>query len=660
MELPSLEVGSRFIASTMHEVRTPLQTIISTLELLEETPLTKEQTEFIHQIEFSANALLGLANDVLDFTKISSNNFKLEIQPFDIIELTERVVDLITIESFNRGIEVLTDIDYSLPQNIQGDPVRIQQIILNLVKNAAKFTDSGYIFIRVSEKNNYILFEIIDSGIGVPEDKKRLIFTDFYQVDGSTTRKNCGTGLGLSISKNLVKVMKGKIGILENPSGGSNFWFALPLTLSEDEKHSNKKISVPENTRVLVVDDNQLALKAIKSKLEFYGIKNIALADSGTSALEKIKKAESQGSPFTQIFIDLIMMPIDGWRLASEIRSIQSTNRPKLYLMVPEGQLRQDAKMKMLDWYDGYIYKPIKQKALESTLEDAFNTTAGIVQKMEFNELPENPNTQKISSILEQQVANGMNILVAEDSPINKKLLDTFLKKFGANVYLAEDGQVAVDQIEIHPEIDLIFMDIFMPVKSGIDATIELRNKGYKGIIIACTANNDSEDFKTYKKIGINDIVVKPFRKNTIREILDKWNSVLTVPNAKDIISLTYLENKSSEMWNIEDFMDTTGQNAEFAISLMDEYITQSKELMDKLKEELKHSPLNYDKIELYTHTMKGSSASVSATRFAELGRKMNDAAKIRNLTDLESARINYEIDFITFVNIVNNWKTSI
>ncbi|WP_407398057.1 response regulator [Treponema sp.] len=659
MAVPSVEVGSRFIASTMHEVRTPLQTIISTLELLEDTPLNKEQVEFIHQIEFSANALLGLANDVLDFTKISSQNFKLEIRPYDAIELTERVVDLITIEAFNRGIEVLTDIDYRLPQNLLGDPTRIQQIILNLVKNAAKFTETGYIYIRVTVKDKYLLFEIIDSGIGVPEDKRRLIFTDFYQVDGSSTKKSSGTGLGLSISKNLVKVMKGKIGIIENPNGGSNFWFAIPLECSEEEKHRSRKITVPDNTRVLVVDDKSLALKSMKSKLEFYGVKNISLCDNGNTAVQKIKEAQQQGKPFTIAFIDLIMNPVDGWRLASEIRSLPNTESMKMFLMVPEGQLRQDAKMKMLDWYNGYIYKPIKQKALEDTLEVAFDLKKE-KENTGVDEFLENTSTKKVSSILDQQVASGMSILVAEDTPINQRLLETFLKKFGATVYLAENGQVAVDQIALHPEIDLIFMDIFMPVKSGIDATIELRNKGYKGIIIACTANNDSDDFKTYKKIGINDIIVKPFKRNTIREILDKWNSVLTVPNAKDIISLTFIENKSSEMWNIEDFMDTTGQNIEFAISLMDEYITQSKELMDNLKEELKKTPLNYEKIELYTHTMKGSSASVSATRFAELGRKMNDAAKTRNLTDLESARINYEIDFITFTNIVNNWKTSI
>lgn len=658
MDSPSLEVGSRFIASTMHEVRTPLQTIISTLELLEDTPLNKEQTEYIHQIEFSANALLGLANDVLDFTKISSKNFKLEIQPYDVIELTERVVDLITVESFNRGIEVLTDIDYRIPQNILGDPVRIQQIILNLVKNAAKFTESGYIFIRVSVKDAYLLFEIIDSGIGVPEDKRRLIFTDFYQVDGSSTRKTGGTGLGLSISKNLVNVMKGKIGILENPNGGSNFWFAIPLEKTEGERNSFSQISIPGKQKVLIVDDNSLALKTLKSKLLYYGIAEIILADSGYSALQKIQEADQLGKPFTAAFIDLLMNPMDGWRLASEIRSTHTTKDLKMILMVPEGQLRQDAKMKMLDWYDGYIYKPIKQKALADVLESVLNerdTTA-----KESDEITELANTRKVSSILDQQVGSSLNILVAEDTPINQKLLGAFLKKFGANVYLAENGQVAVDQIELHPEIDLIFMDIFMPIKSGIDATIELRNKGYKGIIIACTANSDPDDFKTYKKIGVTDIVVKPFKRDTIRELLEKWGSVLTVPNAKDIISLTFLENKSSEMWNLEDFMDTTGQNIEFAISLMDEYITQSKELMENLKEELKQSPLNYEKIELYTHTMKGSSASVSATRFADLGRKMNDAAKTRNLTDLESARINYEIDFITFTNIVANWKNSI
>ena len=229
MSKDSIEFGSRFIASTLHEIRTPIQTVISTIELLEDTNLDKEQIEYVHQIDFSANTLLQLANDILDFTKIQSDQFKLESIPYDIIELTEQVVDLISIEAFNRGIQVITDIDYSLPPEVMGDPNRVQQIILNLVKNAVKFTEKGFILVRVTKWRNYLLFEIADSGIGISDDKKELIFKDFYQIDSSTTKKYSGTGLGLSICKNLVNVMKGKIGVLSNPSGGSNFWFSIPV-----------------------------------------------------------------------------------------------------------------------------------------------------------------------------------------------------------------------------------------------------------------------------------------------------------------------------------------------------------------------------------------------------------------------------------------------
>ena len=182
MDKLTVESGSRFLASTLHEVRTPIQTIISTTELLQDTVLDKEQTEYVHQIEFSANALLELANDVLDFTKIHSENFKLENVPFDIVELTERAVDLISIEAFNKNLEVITDIDYSIPNNVMGDPTRIQQIILNLVKNAVKFTSQGFVMIKLTYEKGYYLFEVIDSGIGVAEEKQKLIFKDFYQV----------------------------------------------------------------------------------------------------------------------------------------------------------------------------------------------------------------------------------------------------------------------------------------------------------------------------------------------------------------------------------------------------------------------------------------------------------------------------------------------
>ena len=225
----SFEVSSRFLASTLHEIRTPIQTIISTIELLQDTKLDQEQSEYVRQIDFSANVLLQLANDVLDYTKMHSNEFSLEEIPYDVIELTERTVDLISIEAFSKGLEIAADLDYSMPKTIMGDPTRVQQVILNLVKNAVKFTNKGYIQVKVTSRNDDLLFEVIDSGIGVPREKQEQIFNTFYQVDASITRKYGGSGLGLAICKNLITLMKGKIGVRSNPTGGSIFWFTIPI-----------------------------------------------------------------------------------------------------------------------------------------------------------------------------------------------------------------------------------------------------------------------------------------------------------------------------------------------------------------------------------------------------------------------------------------------
>lgn len=661
MDSKSIEVGSRFIASTMHEIRTPLQTIIGTLELLSETPLNPEQTEYIHQVEFSANALLGLANDILDFTKITADNFKLENSPFDVIELTERVVDLISVEAFANGLEVITDIDYSLPHSIMGDAVRVQQIILNLVKNATKFTEKGFILVRVSKREKQIVFEIIDSGIGVPQDKHELIFKDFYQIDGSSARKNGGTGLGLSISKNLVQLMKGKIGVLPNPSGGSNFWFTIPLEIAEYDENTeeNQPVLIPEGTKVLISSVSPLFIKSFRTKLAYFGLTNVDVVSSLSEASEKIEEMSTSGKSYEMTFIDISTMNTKkDYAIAQKIKNNPFCSHMYSVLLIPEGKINSGLRDQIKTSFNSFLYRPIKHNALKSMIEEQFSRKPASTSLSENNL---DKSTQiKLDSILNAQIASTLSIIVAEDQPVNKKILETFLKKFGATVHLAENGEKAVEQIKAHPETDIVFMDIFMPIKSGIDATIEARNLGYKGIIIACTANNDADDFKMYKQIGMNDILIKPFKKNEVKEILEKWNSFLIVPNAKDIISLSYVKDLSSEIWDLEDFMETTENNTEFAISLMDEYIEQAEILLNNLKNELVKESPDFQKLELYSHTLKGSSASVSATRFANLGKQMNDAAKIRDKVKLEAARINFAIDFIDFKNIIEKWKISI
>ncbi len=506
----------KFLANTLHEIRTPIQTIIGSAKLLSETNLDKEQKEYVHQIKFGSDVLCSLANDILDISKMKSDNFTLEEIPFDLHLLIEQVVDLISIEAFNKGLEIVTDIDKNVPKKVKGDPTRVQQILLNIIKNAVKFTENGYIQIAVSKNNSNILFEVIDSGLGIPEKKRKKLFTDFYQADTSTARKYGGSGLGLSICKNLVSLMKGSIGVSANKYGGSIFWFKLALkecnTFCKTSLHRTKNMS-----KILIVDDSLLAAKSLQYKLETEGFINSSIVLNGNEALTSLEYAKKLRCPFNLVFIDMIMPSMDGWRLASDITAKPEIKNTKLFLMVPEGQMGADAKMKILNWFDGYIYKPIKMKNLLESLNS-------IEEPLELESI-DDLSTSIIQKDKQTQLINKkkFNIIIAEDHPINRKILVSFLKKLGYSPFEAENGKQVIKIISQHDNINLIFMDIQMPVLDGLETTKQIRANGYKGLIIACTANNDISDINEYKRLGMDDVVVKPFKVQTIKDIIKKW-----------------------------------------------------------------------------------------------------------------------------------------
>ncbi len=648
----SMDSATRFLSSALHEIRTPIQTIISTTELLSDTKLTQEQNEYLRQIEFSANVLLQLANNVLDFAKINSNKFTLENIPYNVIDLCERVVDLVSIEAFNSGVEIVTDIDYSMPEMVTGDPTRVQQILLNLVKNAVKFTKKGSILVKLSQKSGSLHFEVSDTGIGIPLEKQALIFNQFYQVDSSTTRKFGGSGLGLTISKHLVEIMHGTIGVRSNPENGSTFWFKIPLEKAPIESDSKEEFSFSLEQRILLVDDSELALSAFVNKLSTLGINNIEVALNASVALQKIQSAQNAKIPFNSVYIDMIMPNTNGGQLVTEIKKLPYAENLKLYLMIPEGQVGISAKINQLDLYNGYIYKPIKFQQLLQILQE---------KPIKNDSKPKNDiSTQQINSQT-SAIASGSLILVAEDHPVNRKIIATFLQKFGAKVLLAEDGEQAVQQIKAHPNVDMIFMDILMPVKSGIDATIELRNSlQYKGIIVACTANNDTRDFEEYRRLGINDILVKPFKRGDVAQMLEKWNTVLSLPEAKKIMNLTNIKNSAEGFWDVVDFMDTVEGDKELARTIMTVYVEQTQDLLAKIQTELSLPNKNFVKLEELAHTLKGSSATVSAKKLAKSAKEMNDACKTKDLVAFEAARTEFCLDFVTLNTLINNWKSSL
>lgn len=640
-----------FIANAVHEIRTPVQTVIGTLDLLSDTRLNKEQIEYVRQIRYGADVLLALVNDILDFSKLKSHKLLIENIPYNVKTLTENVAHLIGIEAYNKEIEVVTDIDYSnIPDTVSGDPTRIQQILLNLLKNAVKFTNCGYIHLELTRQNEDLLFQVTDSGIGVSEDKMNSLFKSYYQGDSSFTRKYGGSGLGLAICKLLVKKMNGSIGVKKNPYGGSIFWFTVPLKTEISENSlipASYVPPVPATTKILIVDDSNLVRKSLAHQLNSIGLQNIQTSSNGEEAFLKMQYAERLGNPFEIVFIDMIMPVVEGWHLASKIKNSPLLEKTKLYMLVPEGQMGREAKMKLLDWFAGYLYKPIRREKLDALLID---TNGEIPSAKMLDVIEENKNLDKKNELIK-----GIKILVAEDHPVNREILVQFLKKFGATIFQAENGIQALNLISKNPEIQIIFMDIQMPVLNGTEATRILRQKKYTGIIIACTANNDSSTFEKYKDIGINDILVKPFKREKVLELLDKWNIIIGLSKATEISTTEQKKTiANDELWDIQDFEDTIGSDWDLGNQIILDYIDQTGEFLISGKKFIETR--NFGELHRVSHTLKGSSAAISANKLANIAAKMTQAAIEKKSDEALLKLLEFEESFNLFLLKTNKW----
>ncbi|MBQ9238821.1 MAG: response regulator [Treponema sp.] len=646
------------LANTVHEIRTPVQTIISTLEFLSDTPLNDEQTEYVRQIQFSADVLLSLINNILDYAKIRSREFKLEHIPFDIIRLTEQVADFVSIEAGGKQLELVTDVDYRVPPSVLGDPTRVQVVLINLIKNAVKFTASGYVHIELYRKDtDTLLFTVTDSGIGIPTEKQKNLFSDYYQVDSSTTRTYGGTGLGLAICRSLIIAMHGEIGMKPNPYGGSIFWFTIPLTPAPAPSPlPPEEFFVPRDTRIMIVDDNALALKSMARKLASLNLTAVECVQTAQEAVLALEYAAQIGQPFKIVFIDMVMPRIDGWHLAADINAHPALHGVKCYLMIPEGQLGSEAKMKLLHWFAGYLYKPVKQEKLRAVLNATYDPPID-VEPFETSQAP-------VAADTDSTVARGITILVAEDHPVNRQLLSTILKKYGARVYEAENGAAAVKAVQAHPEIVMVFMDIQMPVLNGIAASKHLLAHKYAGTIVACTANNDENDFSLYRNIGMHDILVKPFKRAAVKALIEKWKT--THPNAVSAQHKTPDQAQPVKrtvpvtafpLWDWTDFEDTIAGNNELGCKLLEEYCAQTERLLQQAAAAQTRS--DFGELERIGHTLKGSSGTISATRLQEIGRAMERQAHTAHAENSKKARTLFLREFARFKQLAEGWRNA-
>jgi PAS domain S-box-containing protein len=607
---------SEFLANVSHEIRTPLFTITGLIDLLLMGSLDRDQAHYARQIENAAAHLLDLLNDVLDFSKIEAGQMAMETIPFDLDDVLERSLSVVSLAAFRKGLELVLDLDPSVPRLWMGDPSRLRQILVNLLSNAVKFTETGYVQVRVRHQElgtagrEMVQFRVEDTGSGLSLAAEQSLFQVFSQGDSSTTRQYGGTGLGLAISQRLVRMLGGEIGYHSEPKSGTEFFFSVPLARGQDPELEWGNQG--RNREIWLVDDRSTSRELLETALRWAGYR-VRTAQNGAQL--KALWADREGTHPSAILLDEDLGVEDAFELARWLKSESAAVSVPLLLLSVLGRPSVTSDSDGLFVF--VLNKPVNPRVLVEVLTRGLD---GLWQPRHSLQPPS-------SSPGTAPPQKPVRVAIAEDNDINRELFLVLLKRLGCVNFAAIDGEQILETVRTALP-DIVFMDLQMPKLSGYEASIRLRREGVTCPIIAVTASAMKGELERCLRAGMNGVLTKPFKLDDLRDVLvnflpgrGPFAVAQTLP-AKPAPSVT----AGPVIFDWDEAEAVFLGNRDLVLNLLTRFLPRTRETLQSLVYALDLGDL--ETVASAAHAIKGSALNLTAKALGGTAGELERAAR--------------------------------